>query len=73
MAKCKPRHADGGSSSSSTGFEPAAVAVEAALSPQQDTGSASTRSIPGSPGDNSTLFNGMISPWVNTAVKGAIW
>jgi len=22
---------------------------------------------------NATLFNGMISPWVNTAVRGAVW
>ena len=24
-------------------------------------------------GDNSSLFNGMIAPWVKTAVRGAIW
>ena len=27
----------------------------------------------GSVGTNSTLYNGMIHPWINTAVRGAIW
>ena len=72
MAKCKPRaHARRATAGDSD--DDRAVAVEALL---QGGGSVSSRGsslIPGSPGDNSTLFNGMISPWVNTAVRGAIW
>ena len=63
MAKCKPLYKEGAEGDNN---EDRAAAVEAAL---QGGGT----SIPGSAGDNSTLYNGMISPWVNTAVRGAIW
>lgn len=64
MAKCMPR---GG------GDDPwAAAAVTGAAAHHSGVGGGGG-SIPGSPGDNSSLFNGMINPWVNTAVRGMIW
>lgn len=75
MAQCKGGTENAGVAETKSHFSYAGAAGTASSAaalplpaPQQHPAA-----MPGSQGANATLYNGMIAPWLKTAVQGAIW